>query len=572
MPKPAPNPDNAASLRDRAEAHWHEQQGTVPAHTDATTTLRLVHELQVHQIELELQNAELQHTRQELETTLEKITELFDFAPMGYLTLESDGRIRDVNLTGASLLGVPRSALTNQHFSLFVSLTDRHAFASFLQQIFSSKSRVTCELTIEAKDKLPLEVELEAVAYESGRTCKVALTDLTEHNRAEADRLVLNKLTSAGILAGGIAHDFNNLLATIVLALDLAQPLVATDPEIAGCLLDAKKTALLARNLAQQLLTFSDGGSPIMQATDLPKLLRETVRLALSGSHVRSDFSLAENLWGVTADDGQIGQVIRNIALNAREAMPNGGTISIRAENFAPTNHEAPALQPGDYVRISIADQGVGISPENLPRIFDPYFSTKQRGEQKGMGLGLTICHSIVKKHRGAIAVHSTPGTGTTVDLYLPGNTKPRRDERTAGSQTALHAYKILVMDDEKFVLKVFGNALKRLGHTVELTEHGQKAVDAYTHAKNQNTPFDVVLIDLTVGAGMDGRATIAALRQIDPDVKAIVMSGFPDDPMIKGYQRHGFQDAIVKPFDVEDLKEVLGRVLNRDSLKKTPR
>jgi len=572
MPKLARSPDDAASLRGRAEARWREQQASdASVHIDATDTPRLVHELQVHQIELEMQNTELQHARKELEATVEKITELFDFAPMGYFTLDPEGTIRDVNLTGASLLGSTRFTLTNQRFGLSVAMKDRRAFADFLQQVFSSKSRVSCEIALDVMGKPLIDVEMEAVVSESGRTCKVALIDLTEHNRAEADRLVLNKLESTGILAGGIAHDFNNLLATIVLALDLAQPLVSADPDVAGCLLDAKKTALLARNLAQQLLTFSNGGTPMMQATILPGLIRESARLALSGSRMQSDFFFAENLRPVTADEGQIGQVVRNLVLNAREAMPEGGTVFIRAENVTRTNHETPALPPGNSVRVSITDQGIGISSENLPQIFDPYFSTKQRGKQKGMGLGLTVCHSIIEKHKGTMTVRSLPGQGTTVEFYLPVAAKTIRDERAVVPPVNIHPLKILVMDDEEAMLTVFGKALRRMGHAVELTEHGEKAIDAYTTAKNQGKPFDVVLLDLTISKGMDGRATIAALRQIDPDVKAIVMSGFPDDPMIKDYKRYGFEGSLVKPFHATELQEALTQILSPGSLPEIP-
>ena len=572
MPKPASSFDDTASLRGRAVARWHEQQaGDATVHIDATDTPRLVHELQVHQIELEMQNTELKRAREELETTLEKITELFDFAPMGYFTLDPEGTIREVNLTGASLLGSTRFTLTNQRFALSVAMKDRRAFADFLQQVFSSKTRVSCEIALEVTDKPPLAVELEAVVCEAGRTCKVALMDLTEHNRAEADRLVLNKLESTGILAGGIAHDFNNILASIVLAIDLAQPFVSADRDVAGCLIDAKKTALLARNLAQQLITFSSGGEPQMKAAALPGLIRESARLALSGSRMQSDFFLAENLWLVTADEGQIGQVIRNIVLNAREAMPAGGTVVIRAENVTRTNHEKPALPSGNYVRVSISDQGIGISPEDLPQIFDPYFSTKERGEQKGMGLGLTVCHSIIEKHGGTIAVQSTSGQGTTVEFYLPVAAHPLHAEPAAESQVNLQPHKILVMDDEETVLAVFGKALKQMGHTVALTEHGQKAIEAYATAKNQGKPFDVVLLDLTIGEGMDGRATIAALRQIDPDVKAIVMSGFPDDPMICDFKRYGFAAALVKPFDSAKLQEALIQILSPGSVPEIP-
>ena len=387
-------------------------------------TQRLVHELQVHQIELEMQNEELQQARDEMEAGLEKYSDLYDFAPVGYLTLDREGTIREANLTSASLLGIERSRLVKRRFGLFVSAADLPAFNAFLTKVFESKAREFCEVTLLKEGKPPVEVRIEAAVAASGRECRAVLTDITEHKRAEEDRLILNKLESTGILAGGIAHDFNNLLTVILLNLELAQTLIPPGEELAHRLEEAKKAALTARGLTQQLITFAKGGAPVRKPTRLSGVIQESVRPALSGSRVRCEFSLAEDLWLAEVDAGQIGQVIRNLVLNAREAMPEGGVVSVRAENVVLGSHENPSLPPGDYVRVSIADQGGGIAKEVLPKIFDPYFSTKQRGDQKGMGLGLTICHTVIQKHGGAIAVESELGVGTTFHLHLPASRK----------------------------------------------------------------------------------------------------------------------------------------------------
>ncbi len=412
----------AAALRRRAEEHLREQRPeTGPAPTEADTQ-RLVHELQVHQIELEMQNEELQQARNEMEAWLEKYSDLYDFAPVGYLTLDREGTIVEANLTSAALLGNERSRLVKRRFGLWVSAADLPAFNAFLTRVFESTAREFCEVTLLREAKPAVEVRIEAAVAASGRECRAALMDITERKRAEEDRLILSKLESTGILAGGIAHDFNNLLMGILLNLELAQTLTPPGEELAHLLEQANEAALMARDLTRQLITFADGGAPIRKPTRLSGVIQESARLALLGSPVRCDFSLADDLRPAEVDAGQIGQVIRNLVLNAREAMSQGGVISIRAENVVLGPHQNPSLPPGDYVRVSIADRGVGMSKEVLARIFDPYFSMKQRGNQKGMGLGLTICHTLIQKHGGAIAVESEAGVGTTFHIHLPAS------------------------------------------------------------------------------------------------------------------------------------------------------
>ncbi len=421
-----------AEMRRRAEARLREQQNRQGAQTGAQPSesdpRRLPHELEVHQVELEMQNEELLEARDKIEAMLEKYTDLYDFAPVGYLTLDVTGDILEANLAASKLLEVAPSALVNRRLGLFVSATDLSVFGVFLKHVFASKVRQRCEITLTVEGRPPLAVELEGIAFESGQACRLTLTDVTELKRSEADHLILNKLESTGILAAGIAHDFNNLLAVILLNLELAEMLNPSVKELAQCLEDAKKSALKTKSLTAQLLTFAEGGAPVRRAMLLAGLIQESVQQALSGSEVRGEFSLAGELWPAEVDKAQMGQVIRGLALNAREAMPQGGVLSVRAENVVLKAAEHPSLAAGNYVRVRLADQGVGIPKEVLPRIFDPYFSTKQRGDRKGMGLGLTICHSIVQKHEGAITVESAVGVGTTFDIYLPAAGKLSSD------------------------------------------------------------------------------------------------------------------------------------------------
>ena len=554
--------DDPVELRRRAELRLSGHPTETAANRTEAGNQRLFHELEVHQIELEMQNEELEEAGDKMEALLEKYTDLYDFAPVGYLTLDHEGVIRGANLAGASLLGIERSALVNRRFGPFVSAAGLPAFDTFLQRVFASKVRQSCEVTLKVEGRPPLDVAMEAIVFESGQACRVTLTDITERRRAEADRLILNKLESTGILAGGIAHDFNNLLTVVLLHLEMAQSLTPPDEKLARHIEEAKQTSLLARGLTAQLVTFAEGGAPIRRAMPLSGMIQESVRPALSGSNVRCEFSLAEDLWMAEVDAGQIGQVIRNVVLNAREAMPQGGVVFVRAENVVLSPQEQPTLPAGEYVRVSIADNGAGIAKEALPKIFDPYFSTKQRGQQKGMGLGLTICHAVVQKHGGAIGVESEVGVGTTFHIYLPTARKLGDGGKALAPAGVPRHGRVLVMDDEEAVRKVVGLTLWAMGHEVDLAEDGRMAVEVYKKAKSLGRHFDVVILDLTVRGGMGGQETIQALLKIDPTVKAIAMSGYVNHPVILETERHGFKGTLAKPFDGAKLQEILSRVM----------
>ena len=560
--KPRPS-DDPAELRRRAELGLKERRKNAGAKLSDVESERQRQELEVHQIELELQNAELLAARAALEGALEKYTDLYDFAPVGYLTLDPAGLIHEANLTGAGLLGLERSRLVKRRFERFVSAGDRPAFNEFLKRVFASKTTEACEVSLLKEGKPPMEARLEAVAAASGQECRVAVADITDHKRAEADRLILSKLESTGILAGGIAHDFNNLLAVILMNLDLARMDTASGEEESRQRLEqAMQATLLARGLTQQLIAFAASGGPARKPTELTALIQETTRLALGGSRVRREFAPPPDLWPAHVDEGQIGQVIRNLVLNAREAMPAGGVITVRAENVVLKSGAEPPLPPGEYLRVTIADQGAGMTKKLLSKIFDPYFSTKQRGEQKGMGLGLTICHTVIQRHGGAIAVASEVGAGTTFSLHLPASRKVMPDAEAPLPKVPPRRGRILVMDDEEGVRIVVGATLRGMGHEVVLVQDGARAVQVYERSQALGCPFDAVILDLTVKAGIGGQEAIPKLLQIDTGVRAIVMSGYASDPVLADPEGHGFKAALVKPFDVAELREVLAQVM----------
>ncbi|HJX65017.1 MAG TPA: ATP-binding protein [Polyangia bacterium] len=474
--------------------------------------------------------------------------------------------------TGESeeIFGLQRGSFAGdyQSWSARVVCDDRARLDAFFSEwLRSNREEDQWEYRVLHPDRQERWVESKGHIFRdgAGRALRMIGTnlDVTVRKQAEKDRLVLGKLESTGILAGGIAHDFNNLLAGILMNLEMAQSAETSEQEVAVSLLEARHAVLAAKVLTQQLITFSRGGASLRQATDLGAVLKEAVPLALSGSNVRSEIMLAADLWRVEVDVGQIGQVMRNLVLNAREAMPSGGVVSLVAENVVLRPGCSPALAPGEYVQIRVADQGYGIAPDVLPKIFDPYFSTKLRGTQKGMGLGLTICHSVVKKYGGTITVESTQVRGTTFHVFLPASRQIPAQAETVPGMTGRRQGRILVMDDEQVVRTNLGRVLKQMGYEPELAADGATAVELYAKAKQGGRCFDATILDLTVRGAMGGEEAVRALRALDPEVRAVVMSGHSDDEVMQEYLQYGFKGALTKPFDREALLDVLSRVLS---------
>ncbi|MDC4226623.1 MAG: ATP-binding protein [Candidatus Manganitrophus sp.] len=360
-----------------------------------------------------------------------------------------------------------------------------------------------------------------------------------------------------------MAHDFNNILTAILGNVSLAMLLLDEQSEAYERLAQAEKASMRARDLAEQLLTFAKGGVPVKKTASLVDLLRDASNFVTRGSNVRCAFSIQEGLWPVEIDEGQIGQVIHNLVLNAQQAMPEGGTIKIRAVNKTASEVKGLPLHEGNYVHITIRDFGIGIPKDHLAKIFDPYFTTKR----KGSGLGLSISYSIVKKHDGHMTVDSEPGKGATFSLYLPAFPKATlpKGKETAEVDSLIGRGRILVMDDEEIIRDVFQakccavSVMRRSLH-----ENGAEAIRLYRQAIESETPIDAVIMDLTVPGGMGGKEAILALREIDPEVKAIVSSGYSNDPLAAAFMKYGFSEFIAKPFKLENLGKVLKRVIPR--------
>ena len=388
--------------------------------------------------------------------------------------------------------------------------------------------------------------------------------DVTARRQMEEELLRNRALESLGTLAGGIAHDFNNLLMAVTGYISIAKITLPPDGEEFRFLSEAERISLAGKELTQKLIAFSRGGTSPRSRMVLNPLIEYMSRIALSGSNVECSFSLSGNLLPVEADETQIGQVIHNVVVNAREAMPGGGSIHITTSNVTVPGEEDVALPPGDYVRISVEDYGAGIREEDLPKIFDPYFTTKDMGPTKGMGLGLAIAYSAVKKHNGIISVASASGQGTTVDIYLPASRElPAAAPREGAPRSSRK--KILFMDDDENVRNIGEKLISLLGYDVVLAKNGNEAVDHYTSARAANEPFDAAILDLTVRGGMGGREAFEKLKSEDPQINAIISSGYADDPVIANFREHGFKGAMTKPYRVEELKEMLEKAVNSE-------
>ncbi|MCP4682122.1 MAG: response regulator [Desulfobacterales bacterium] len=385
--------------------------------------------------------------------------------------------------------------------------------------------------------------------------------DVTHRRKMEEELEKMRKLESLGTLAGGIAHDFNNLLTAILGNISLAKINAEGHNSILTNLGEAEKACSKAKDLTQQLLTFSRGGAPIKKTTSIQDLIKDSTSFILTGSNVKCVFDIPEDLWPVEIDQGQISQVINNLIINARETMANGGTIETKIENtFIEADDNIP-LKEGMYVKLSIKDYGIGISPKDLPKIFDPYFSSK--GE--GRGLGLSSTYSIIKNHDGLITVESEPGVGTTFVVTLPASQK--QAEVDDAHEARLHHGKgrVMVMDDEQIIRDLVKEMLSLMSYEVICVKDGDEAIEMYKTAIESGRPINAVIMDLTIPGGMGGKDAIKKLLKIDPDAKAIVSSGYSNDPVMSTFQEYGFQGYVCKPYNIQELGAVIEKVIGEN-------
>ena len=365
----------------------------------------------------------------------------------------------------------------------------------------------------------------------------------------------MDRLESLGLLAGGIAHDFNNLMGGVFGYIDMARE-ETRESKVTSYLSKAMNTIERARALTGQLLTFAKGGAPIQKIGHLFPFVEETAKFALSGANVSCNFDVPQDLWACNFDKNQIGQVIDNLVINAQQAMPVGGTIELSARNVSLSEKEHAILENGNYVKISIKDTGIGIIKELLAKIFDPFFTTKS----KGHGLGLATCHSIINRHGGCIDVESEPGKGSTFMVYLPASTESTSAAVGHTAKTHKGIGLFLVLDDEEVMRDIIGDMLETLGYTVVCKENGKDAIDFFIAETDANRKFAGMIFDLTIPGGMGGKEAIAEIRKFNKDIPAFVASGYADDPVMLDPAAYGFNGALVKPFMMAQLAEMLNR------------
>jgi signal transduction histidine kinase/CheY-like chemotaxis protein len=501
---------------------------------------------------LELSSQELLQANSEMRAIFQTLPDLF-------FRLDSGGKVLDCK--AGTLSDLYHSAVSPIG-KYIQDIPDEEASARFkkaIDRVRTTKSNESFEYSLVInKEKQYYEARLVSLL---GNQIFVIIRNLTDQKQIEEERLKVSKLDSIAILAGGIAHDFNNLLTAIAGNIMLAMMTTNKDSDLYNRLAAAEKATERASGLVNQLLTFSKGGAPVKRPVSIGKLLEDTAHFVLSGSNVSCKLSIADYLHTVDIDEGQISQVISNLVINAKQAMPEGGAVFISAANttVGPEDTQYDTLlEQGKYVSISVEDHGEGIPKDDLDKIFDPYFTTKKMGS----GLGLATSYSIIKKHGGLITVKSEQGLGTAFFIHLPASVGTPDSNEEKKNALLKGKGRILLMDDDEMVLEVAEEMLKYLGYMVTFAMNGEEAVSIYKAAKYSMQPFDAVIMDLTVPAGMGGKEAIKKLLEIDPDVKAIVSSGYANEPIMAEYAQYGFKGVLDKPYTFSAFSEALNRII----------
>ncbi len=487
----------------------------------------------------------------------------------GVITTDTEGRVVLINKTAEQITGwVAEEALGRQASEIFniVHERSRKPSKSPVEQILETGELLesTAQKLLITKDgrRVSIADSGAPIFDKESKIIGVVLVfrDITNEKKTEQELLKIRKLESVGVLAGGIAHDFNNILSAILGNIELSSKIVGEDHEISSLLADAISATFRASKLTQQLLTFAKGGEPIKETTALPEIIKESAEFVLHGSDITCTYDFPDDLWFVNIDTGQIGQVIQNIIINARHAMPDGGRIEIKGTNIQNADN-IPLLNGNTekYIKITIRDSGIGIQKDLIDKIFDPYFSTKQEGS----GLGLAISHSIITKHGGYLTAESTPGKGSVFTIYLPATLdQPRKEADSESVVLPSRSATIMVMDDEEVVKNVTKSQLEFLGHKAILVSDGLEAMATYKKLRDSSEQVDIIIMDLTIPGGMGGQAAAQEILKVDPDARIIVSSGYSTDPVMANYRQYGFRAALAKPIILDELKRVLLSVL----------
>ncbi len=563
-------PKNPTDLRRRAEKSLQGQPLADRSPRSADEMQRLIHELQVYQLELELQNEELRNSRTEVEKERERYTDLYDFAPVGYFTLDSNGRMTQINLTGARMIGLERSELLGQRFGAFVTDSDRSAFSTFLKRAFSLHPNQVCELELVNNNLPSLAVQLEGTLSPDRQTLRTVVVDITALKTEEEERKRLmrqlfqaRKMKALGVLAGGISHEFNNLLAIILSNINLSQLKSPAQSKISPYLDNALTASLRSRDLVRQILTFSHQKAPELKPVNLALVLDEACRLLRSAmpTTIAMQNTLSPRQLAINADSTQVQEVLINLCNNAVRAMDGQGTLKIAVELLNIGLTDIPTqfnVAPGKFAKLSVQDDGSGMIPEDLERIFDPFFTTKGVGE--GTGMGLAVVHGILETHGGFAKVKSEFGRGSTFEVYFPVIDTTPIEIPSPAPDLPRGNERILLIDDEKLLAATWGELLSEFGYQVTTETSSKKALEIFTQNPEQ---FDLVITDQTMPE-LTGMDLIKQLHRVCPGQPTILCTGYIDQINDAEALELGFSDFLMKPLDLQKLSQTIRQVLDK--------
>ena len=496
---------------------------------------------------------------------------LLDNSPVGIMFVDNKLLVKRVNSEMEKITGYRAEELIGRNTRHLYATEE--AYEAMVKKVVPVLKRLGfCEVrgNMQRKDGSEVVCQLRGrfVPSEGGLEGVVwSVEDITGRIKMENELLRARKRESVSVLAGGIAHDFNNILFAVIGNLSLAERLVGEDSPVLEYIQAAQKASMRAKDLTVKLLTFASGGEPVKATAALPDLVSYVVGFVLSGSNVKCDFVVPDDLWPVSMDKDQISQVIQALVQNADQSMPDGGSITVSFANRELVDGEIPGLFPGRYVQVSLADRGHGIEGEDIERIFDPYFSTKEKDSNKGSGLSLAIVQSIIHKHEGRILVESTPGQGTTFTLYLPALTHAILPAPASSPILPSRRGNVLVMDDDQDIQVLVAEMLSHMGYGTRSVHEGREAVEVYRQALENGGRFVAVIMDLTIPGGMGGKEAIAELLRLDPQARVIATSGYANDPVLLNHQHYGFHGVIAKPYQLLELNRVMNAVVGKASI-----
>ena len=563
--------DGLSELRRKAEEHWPEIQKVNSIPISSEEMHRVIHELSIHQIELEMQQEELLQSREDLEESLERYTELYEFAPLGYLTLARDSTIIEANLTATMILGEDRSKLNGDRLGRFIDPADLSTFNAFIKMVFNHSGLKYIEVKLLNGDNhqapngsfvSPKIVRINAVVSDDGQECRAILTDITqqkyieEQNAAlQANLIQAQKLESIGRLAGGVAHDFNNMLQVILGNIDLLIDSEDLKSSVREIFSDLRMSVLKSAGLTSQLLAFARKQPADIQILNVNDAVSNTLNMLkrLLGGNIELIFSLSKDLWPIEMDVTQIDQIITNLAINSKESIKGLGTLIVQTRNVTVDdafckNH--PNLVPGDYVLLLVQDNGIGMDKATLDSVFEPFFSTKSK--TSSTGLGLATVYGIVMQNHGSIIVSSEIGKGTIFEIYLhryAGNLSAspsaKTDENISGGNET-----ILFVEDDKLVRDITLDFLKSFGYNVLMAESPTEAV-ALSSDYSGNIHLliaDIILPDI------NGRDLALLLKKSRPELKILLISGYADDSLHLKTNQDVILPFLGKPFSRKEL------------------